>query len=221
MADFTADFEAGTNGNTITTGAGEASATAWNTVTGTPVYDDAHTYGTLAAKIESATEERLKWTSATVEHYGRVYLYATASPTGVDSFFTCSNVGFRLQWTTAGKWRIEDNAGNMLTGTVSPALNQWVRFEWHVISHITTGFAEGKLFNSPQSATPSETLTSPSTWAIGGEAEEYKFGTRTGAWGSAFWLDNIVANATSYPGRAGFFLEPPRSQYLDYEFSHP
>src|SRR5574339_1294425 len=90
MAVCTATFEAGVNGATITTSAGEASATAWDVVNlneALLTYDNAHVAsGSLSGHWEGTGASggaETRWTSALSgplsDYYFRIYLYITAS----------------------------------------------------------------------------------------------------------------------------------------------
>jgi hypothetical protein len=76
-----------------------------------------------------------------------------------------------------------------------------VRVEWHVIHSATVGQVELKLFNDADSTTPTETLTGSSNYNTGTAAG----GVHIGSVGNLpdgfiYWIDDIIVNATSYPG---------------------
>lgn len=206
MADFTADFEAGTNGNTITTAGGEASATAWAQVVGTPSYSNSHpAHGTLCAQMGSSGD-LLKWVIPnTPDYYSRIYLYATAWPSGDSSTWLYLDIGGGI---TAATCQVRSSgvlnlavAGSGYQGSVAIALNQWIRIEFHAVISQTVGGVELKLFNSAESSTPSETISSGFDKNNGNSHGELFFGrTGTDSWTAPIFFDDIVANATSYPG---------------------
>lgn len=202
MATFTQTFEAGVNGNTITTSAGEGAATPWNGISGTPTYDNTHVYqGNLAAAFDSSSET-CNWILTEVDNYGRVYLYATAQPSNPVNIVATGAWNI-LAFST--KFYIRQGANTIgPTATVIP-LNQWIRIEFRVFHDAAVGSVEAKFFYTPGSSTPDETLTSPSSWNTGAPANT-TFGSGADTWGTTIWMDALVANATSYPGP---FVEPP------------
>ena len=230
---ITGTFETGVNGNAITT-ADAGSATAWDAITAigaTPTYDNAHAYDALADKMVltgSTSEATISWNTAfgtQTDHYGRVYLWLDAAPSGGSIRLVHGTTGGSLAWRlliTPGRLiALIDSTGStmgQMTSTVSTG--QFVRIEWHVIHSTSVGQAEAKLFNNADSTTATEVLTSAASFNTLANSNAIKFGHGSGeATTATFWLDNIVAGATSYPGSA--INQPPRSQYLDYEFSHP
>lgn len=197
MADFTADFEKGTNGNTITTG-DAGSATPWWIVNGTPSYSNAHAaHGGLAAKIAAADAScDLAWQTLS-GGYGRAYIYATAYPSGtVPVFYADLSAHFDIN--ASGFLFMADVAANSYTGTVPIPLNQWCRIEWKIVFSPTVGQIEMKLF-AGDSTTPLDTITSPANGNTGTAGGSY-CSVRCRSWGTDVWVDDIVANATSYPG---------------------
>jgi hypothetical protein len=223
MADLTADFELGVNGsNILTTDPG--SATAWDLITkvngtGTAIalYDNAQAaLGVLSGKFGGTGgtgRGYAEWSTALgtiTDHYGRLYLYLTANPAATLSmiqFGQGATRGARIDITTAGKLAGFDNPAAALftTFTNAIALNQWVRIEWHIIHSATIGQGEVKLFNNAASATPTETQTGPANKNTLANVTHAMFGVGVAgtAQNMAIWLDNIVANATAYPGPVG------------------
>lgn len=214
MTQTTATFEAGVNGNNVTNGAGEASTTAWNTVDalGGPItYDNTHKYDTLAAKIVltgSGSETSMQWGAAlgtVTDQYGRAYIWLNALPTGsairLVQGYSGGSTAFRIDVNTAGTIALLDNVGLVQTTSTAVATGQWVRLEWHVVHSLTVGQIELKLFNSPDSATPTETSTTSANRNTQANCNLITFGNSNGAAATAtFWIDNIVAGAASYPG---------------------
>ena len=205
MADFTAMFEAGINGNTITTAPGEASLTAWDEIfiLTTLTYDnDPVAHGALSARLEGSGT-RMTWNLPTpTDHYGRVYLYVTS--TALDfTFVIVDNPAFTGVVSiscVSGKIRVSDSVAATTDGTVNIATNQWVRIEYHVIHSATVGQIEAKLFNNAESSTPSDTITSPANRNTSTQAFDVRF-LISGIAGPIN-MDSIVANAISYPGPA-------------------
>lgn len=230
MAEKTAGFETGVHGNALAA-ADAGDATAWTAVE-TPAfatYDSTRVKdGSYSAQVViPATRKVFYWSqSAVTDQYGRVYVYFTAVPTSTAVKFCGaeSSGGVRaayLAHTTSGKLSAISAGGTVITTTASIELDRWVRIEWHFIHSDTTGQMEIKLFNDPNSETPTEVQTSASNIDTNASSNFFLFGKldTDGSDGYTYWLDRIVAEATSYPGPVPFRYVP--SQYLDYEFSHP
>jgi len=216
MAQATADFELGTNGNDILT-SDPGSATAWdirlNADAGNTIkYDNTHVYGVLAAKFDRSGNTsaacQMEWTTGIgtlTDWHGRNYLYATANPPG--SFRVVKDItgGALIVYIQAdGTIQSYDTVGGLLyTTTNSIALNQWVRIEWHWIHSTTVGQGELKLFNNPDSSTPTETVISAANKNTGANTSDVSFGLADGGSSAGpIWLEHCVAGATSYPGSA-------------------
>ena len=202
MADFTATFEAGVNGNSITTAGGEASATAWDDVVNTPKYSNAQAaHGTLSCEI-SVNDQTCRWTMSSSDHYGRVYLYLTidngANYNGIVTFATPGPQPSIFVEASTRKLLCA-NGANLQAGAQVLPLNQWFRFEYHFVNSTTVGLVEAKLFLTPDSSTPTETITL-SSQNTSTSTSEVQFGCRNGTLLGNMYLDDIVANATSYPG---------------------
>lgn len=218
MARVTADFETGTNTNTIAT-SDTGSLNAFDVVSigtsATATYDNTHAYGTLAAKLTvpvGSTTSFLQWSSASLgsitDAYGRLYLYRTANPATANAgslilFRNTSTIRARLRITTGGLIELVNSANAVsFTSANAISLNQWVRLEWHYVFSATVGHMEAKLFNSPDSTSATETFGDQTTnLNLGGaSANEFLVGFTATAASSTQWLDNIVWNDTSYPG---------------------
>jgi len=214
VAQATSTFETGVNGSDILT-TDPGSATPWdvrlnagggNTIT----YDNAHAYGVLSGKFDRTASDsaacRMEWTTGIgtlTDWYGRVYIYATANPAGSYRVVRDLTGGsFIVFVTSSGTIQSYDTVGGLLyTTATSIGLNQWVRVEWHWIHSATVGQGELKLFNSPDSSTPTETKTSTATFNTGVNTSNVSFGLSDGGPGAGpIWLDNVVAGAPGYPG---------------------
>jgi hypothetical protein len=209
MAEYTADFELGVNGATIST-SDAGSLTAWDFVLDTPVYDNTHVaHGSLAMRCNAA--EYCRWTQTfPTEYYGRLYLYATAWPSGnlaITNMHENANRCRVFEIHTDGTVWNRDVGNTTQAGSVPIALNQWVRLEYHFIQSATVGLLETKLFNSAASLIASDTIGSTANRNTGSTVPlSMEHGvTDFNAWGSDIWIDDIVANATSYPGP---FVDP-------------
>lgn len=210
MAQATADFELGTNGNAVlTTDAG--SATAWDSkdAAGNAItYDNAHVYGTLAGKYDATGSPAgacaMVWSTGIgtlTDWYGRTYLYATGNPSG--NYRVCGDINgnFPIFITSTGIIQMLDQGGLAVQTAASIGLNQWVRIEYHWLNSLTVGQVEVKLFNNPDSASPTETQTSAANRNTSASTTSLFYGLGSGGSSAGpIWLDNIVAGATSYPG---------------------
>lgn len=216
MADITATFETGTNGNTISTG-DAGSATAWDAVSigsnAAVIYDTTHVYNTLSGKIStgaSAVTPYLEWVAAlgtVTDHYGRIYIYFTANPAAnhrLIRVLSGATTAADILILTTGKIDLRPSSGSSVkTSTNAISLNQWVRLEYHIIHSTTVGQMEVLLFNSPDSGTPTETITSTAVQNTLASGDRIRFGNQTATANTGpYWFDNIVAKATSYPGPA-------------------
>lgn len=214
MSEATANFELGVNGNDILV-ADAGSATAWDSRQNndgggnTLKYDNVHVYGSLAAKFDNSGAPSsacvMGWSTGIgtlTDHYGRVYLYATANPVGGSwRIGRDGNNNFPIFINANGTVTMNDQGGVAVTTTAAIGLNQWVRIEYHWINSLTVGQVELKLFNSPDSSTPTETQTSAANRNTSASTTSLEFGLGGGqTTAGAIWLDNIVAGATSYPG---------------------
>src|SRR6266545_1351031 len=125
MAQLTANFETGVNGNNIAA-ADPGSATAFDAVTknafGLAAYDNAHiAFGSLAGKFGStgagAGNAYIEWTTAlgtVTDYFFRLYLYLTAYDVGNIPIFWAG------QGVTRGV-RIDVNSTGKLLGFDNPA----------------------------------------------------------------------------------------------------
>lgn len=161
-----ADETAITVANSDDGGAGDAFTSIVTSGSATMVYDDdrAPIQGTLSLRCDSANAANftgVEWAESAhgevTEQYGRVYIYRTAVPTDTQYLCrfesgaeVCALIGFYL----------DGNLYTYLVGFSSPAgpaedllLNEWVRIEWHLISHPTTGSIHVKQFQG-NSTTP-------------------------------------------------------------------
>lgn len=200
MADFSAGFETGVSGNTIAiTDAGNA--TVWDSVTGSPTYSSTHAaHGSLSMK--ALLNAHANWNLSATDHYGRFYGYIGGYPGSSASIVTVTSSAnsVYIYILTDGKLYVtNDFGGESIQTTNSVSLNAWFRAEYHIFHASGTGTAELKLFLSPEDTSPTETITSPSTWHNGTSVTDIGFGA-FGVSLDNWWMDDILANATSYPG---------------------
>jgi hypothetical protein len=208
MAIRTADFDAGTNGNTIATG-DTAHGNVWTSVTGTPTYDTTHAaHGANAANlVVSSAQKVLNWGSVSyAEHWGRLYAYYTANPgsNGIYMYRSGPSNGMSFyvkSSATAGDIVVRNGAAVLGTSTNTITLNAWIRIEWHVLYNTgSSGSVELKLYNTADSTTATETMTYTGLTSPQSAATSFDFGQWAGAATISYWLDQIVEGATAYPG---------------------
>lgn len=213
MAELTAGFETGVNGNSVlTSDTGDASAWDFVNVSGSTTikYDTTHVNsGSLAAKLvcDGTNFGNVTWhpNLGTTDHYGRIYLWITALPSAAFPIIQTADSGggraARIDIQHSGVLTLIDApASGQKSSTAIVSTGQWIRIEYHVIHSATVGQIEVKLFNTASSTTPDETITSPATWNTGTGASYHQFGNPTSPKAMTVWMDDIVAEATSYPG---------------------
>lgn len=199
------NFEMGTNGQAIASDRGSHSPV--NVVAGSPAYSSTHAYGGLSALIPTGSGNTLEWDFLlnTTQEYYRFYVYLTAYPAS----FTRLVVGqsYALGPGSDGKLRTVSFTPMFTTAI---ALNQWVRIEGHLDYVAQTH--EVKLFNNPDSVTPTETQIQTSTGAT--QNSLMRLGSNISSWGSDLWIDNVVADASAYPGP--YDPDPPIENSVTY-----
>ena len=211
MADVTAGFELGTAGNTLTTG-DTGDATAYNTVaigSGTTlVYStDQAKFGSQSMKCQqTGGAGNIQFdVSSITDTYGRFYLYRSAVPSGtLHQLIRFQNTGSFSSYIainhSTGRLYIRDvSAAKTATGTVSIATSQWIRIEYHLVTHASTGSLEVKLFNSPDSTTATETISFTAGNTLSA-IDTYRIGNISSMTDGPWYMDQILLNATSYPG---------------------
>lgn len=217
--------EGGTNGTTVTGGAGGnsggASGDYFDSVTiGTGsalTFDNAQAaHGSLAYKIAPASSqpsyvEQTTQMGTVSTVYGRFYIYPDVTPaSGALVQFrsgatNCARVAlnpsstnFTLNW--------KDGANVDITGTTTSAHapQAWYRVEYKVIFSATVGQVVLNLY-SGDSGTALDSLTSAATFNLGAaSADTFRIGRVVGSTNTYIsWLDDIVVNDTGFPGPAG------------------
>jgi len=232
----TANFEAGVNGNNIlSTDVG--SPTAWDstavTGSGARTYDNAHVaHGSLAARFfvtGGAGTAICTWSTAlgtVTDQYGRVYIYFTANPSAAAVCFPVrfSSVGVAkaaLVINATGKVELFDAAVSVGVTAASIALNQWVRLEWHIVHSATVGQVEVKLFNTAESDTPTETVTSAANKNTGASVDSVAIGYPLSASiNLAWWADDLIVGAAAYPGPVSVATANPDGILLGHRRSY-
>lgn len=218
MTAVTNSFEGITpSGTTITTGnSGGASGTAFDTVTigagATLTSSNVQAeQGSLSAAVTPAASQAvyMEWSTALgtlTEEWGRCYVYLTALPAASIRLYAARNgagAAGSIGFGTAGKIQTFDASNTSVgTGTSVLGLNQWVRYEWHILHSATVGMIEVKLFNSAESGSPTETVTTASTINTSAQATAYRIGqtVSTATPSGLFYTDSFEVNSTGYPG---------------------
>lgn len=211
MAQVTATFETGTNGNTLSTG-DAGSATAFDAIdaSGPITYDNTHAYDALAAKTSGTAESWFAWTTALggtlTDTYGRAYVYMTAYPAVAWTAVRMNgvtNMMIQILGTGAGAnngaIQVIDNAGAGSFTTQGIVLNQWNRIEFHIACNVSTGTIEAKLFKDASGTVADDTVTRSGVNTSAG-ITEVRFGNRSGTSAGNYWLDYVLFGANSYPG---------------------
>jgi hypothetical protein len=192
--------------DTVTVGAG-------NTFT---FESDVVDHGSQAAKVVLAgaahpTMEFI-WNASMpgslTEIWGRQYLYRTALPASshklIRFFNNASATNGFISINGTGKIQALDSVSAGATGTVTIALNQWIRIEYHLICSATVGFIEALLFNTKDSETPDETITSAANKNTLADVHQVHVGIVSSTDnGGGFRLGDLQVNNTDYPGPGG------------------
>lgn len=210
--------EGGTDTTTVTTvNSGGTSGDAWSTVTigasATLKFSTTQKRNTLSYEIATpatSVASYLAWSGLTfgtqTNLFVRVYAYLAANPVTnalrlINFFNGGTEVGGVLIQTSGGL-QLRDSAGNITGASSAIALDQWIRIECSIVCNASTGSIEVKLFNTADSTTPTDTLTKTSR-NTGTQLTIARFGeTSTSGTITArtFYLEDIQANITAYPG---------------------
>lgn len=221
MAVLTADFEAGTNGSTILIG-DAGSASAFDTAQvggGTLTYDTSRAaHGTKSAKVSPVSSANyVGWagsiSSQPSPFFGRFYVNFTSFPTTFVPWFslghgayTSGTMSMDLDFGAASgasmRIVVGGNTASPFTFTTTLSANQWYRIEYSCVPSATVGQAQVKLYSSPDSITAAEDSTLKTGLnTLASPIDHAAFGTAGGAANSfTYWFDNIVTNATAFPG---------------------
>jgi hypothetical protein len=212
--------EGGSNATGITIGnSGGASGTAFNAVTlgsgATAVYDNAQARGTLAAKLATggtAADCALEYSTpigTQSQAWFRGYFYIPSNPATshrlIDAYDSATTLCFAVYLLTDGRLQTANTVGGTIqtmTGTVP--LNTWFRIECMAIGSATVGQVEVMRFDSADSATPTETITSAATQNTRGTFNSYRFGAAGDPLPASrtIWVDDIGVSTTGYLGPA-------------------
>lgn len=217
-------FMDGTSGSTLNTGGngipglGTSSGLLFDATTvnaGSSLnYDTTHFYsGTQSCLISTTSAVTCygTWVSSgsmtqAAQRWFRLYLYMTANPSSVHQLYVALVSGVRCAdviINANGTLSMRNTSGTtVITTTNTVNLNAWYRIEGYVISNASTGQVELKLFNSPASATPTETQTSAANLnTLGGQINNIRYGLGTGNVANvSWWMDDVADAIAGYIG---------------------
>lgn len=214
---YTGTFETGVNGAGVLSG-DPGSATQWlevnDPVNVTVTYSNIQAYQDLSCAITcdaTGGPGFVGWTPATISpaysgtHYGRIYGFFPSAP-GALVFWVRGLESVSRAWelriTTGMLIELADNGGTQRgISTIAANTNAWFRVEWKVVQSTTAGVVEIKLFNDPDSVTPTETVTSTGSFSTLTTTDRLRFGSiATAVPNLLVYMDNIQSNDTDYPG---------------------
>jgi hypothetical protein len=218
-AEFQNTFDGGTDGVTVSTAnSGGASGNAWDAVaTGvgaTRTYNAANAlHGAFAEAIDpaNATGVYTEWRETTIgtrsEWYGRFYIKLSALPsTSIVIFNLRDSVTAvdrsLLSVQSSGAIRISGVSGvTLATSTSLLTAGAWSRVEFHWVGDPTVGSFEAKLFNTVESATPTQTISATGA-NTGGTIDRMRIGQAftSGSDIPVFYLDQIALSTVAYIG---------------------
>lgn len=225
MTRLSNSFEGGTDGAAITTGnSGGASGDAFDDVTaggvGTITYNAANAvFGGMAAAINPATSATayLGYNSlgTITSVWGRTYVKFPVLPTSNQVLVMIRDSVTPAQCAalvvlTDGRIRLDDAVSTVLaTSTSVLTATSQARLEWRVVGHATSGVVELKIFLSPQSTTPTETITATSA-NTRGSFDRFRIGQNAGAATDlgVFYLEEVAWDTVAYIGPASFTVAP-------------
>ena len=223
-------FEGGSNGVTLTAGAGGntagVSGSYFDVINigagGTLAFDNTHSaHGSLSCQVATAGSAAVyaQWAFAAPTSqsrsfspgpllFWRMYLYFTANPTNNHHIWQSTAAAgtspCSANITTAGKVTIANQSnGTIITSASTIPLNAWFRLEGMVYHHSTQGQVAFRIYTTPDSTTPSEELWSTATnntYQAGGPLN-VRFGVG-GAVASVgpYWMDDIALSDTTWCG---------------------
>jgi hypothetical protein len=206
----------GTAGVAITAAnSGWPSGTAFDSLigggTGAPTFDGTHPmHGALSMMLNyvgTAGTSQLTWTGLNnAALWGRFYILFAAFPDIACRHLEIMDSGpaqsCALVINTVGKlgWRGSANTAiaSTTSTTVLSALTQY-RVEWTATPGAGTGTAEWRLF-AGDSTTAIETNAQTGLAFTAGNFASVRWGADTGPTTYQFWMDDVQANATGFPG---------------------
>ena len=170
--------------------------------------------GTLSCQVSTPSTGAcyLMWNGAgllittAAQTWFRLYLYQAANPASVHQLAGLYVSGVRsgdLVINASGTLSMRDSGGTARITTVNKVpLNAWYRAEGFVLSDAGAGQLEVKLFDSPDSTTPTETQTSAADLnTLGGNINQVRFGpSSTGVASLTYYMDDVATSTSGYVG---------------------
>lgn len=203
-----------TNANSI--GVDQFTSAALSGAGNTLNYSNAHTHAGLGASINAAIGATAgaaytTWSFTAVSTlYTRDYRYFAALPSTstrllalVDAAGASLRAGVYLD--AAGKIVAVNSASSTVaTSTLTIPTAQWFRLETDVVGNVSTGSIVVRIYTSPDSTTPAETLTATAINTGGTIGQAWIGSSDSGTTTSSHWYAQAGVNDTVSPGRAGF-----------------
>lgn len=198
MAQVEANFELGINGGNIaTTDPPSLNRFDATIFAGSLTYDTTHVaHGNFAMQSDG---KNIGWNSTSLgtmtDHFGRIYIWKSGS----GEF--CRVLSGGINGSQAATLSLSAN-GFLLSGSSNTTIitgsvdlrSRWTRIEYHIIHSATVGQIIIRTFNY-DAVTPLESLTSAATANTLVSADTIRYG-------AVAWYDDIVANASDFPGPA-------------------
>jgi hypothetical protein len=175
------------------------------------VYDTTHTRGTGLSAYHTVGPRQnafYRWDRSFRNWgswYGRVYVWFDRLPTGdlrlvrgKDDF----GLSFAIDLLRNGQLRGKDRSNRTISQTWTPInTGGWVRIEWRV--DLSTGQLDIRLFNSPNSLTPSDAATSGPGRQFLSSTNQVQIGrSGTQPFSVDFWTDDPAISAADWVGPA-------------------
>lgn len=205
----------GTSGTAVTTGnSGGASGDAFPGVVPTVVFDNAHYHTTspgykLTTGTTPSTSAQLEWSFASATTlYARSYVFIPSLPSAsiaLLAFTTgiAQKAVLLLDVTTNKLHLWVSGLAEPVTTNAVPT-NAWCRIEAKCFASATAGYLEVQLFNSPDSTTPTETISTVTTGNTGTGFDGITFGDHTTLTsppaGYNYWVDDLAIGIAGYIG---------------------
>lgn len=206
----TNSFEGGTTGTTITTGnSGGTSGSAFNTITGSPQFSNAQSFGTglSAMNPTSGADCHMDWSGVTQSGdtiCARLYMYLISATSSTQRVFVLGGPG----GSVSGVWIFNNRTVRLYSGfsttlaaqlTTPIPTGQWVRLEFRwTIDSSGNGTGELWLYTDPNSSIPADHAVSSTLAWPGGKPSGAEIHLQRDAGG--YWHTDNVAVADSRLG---------------------
>jgi hypothetical protein len=223
---LTNGFEAGSNGSGVTAlNSGDSADNAFDIVVAnagaTILYTNAQAaHGSQCGIFTEPSSSQtciVEWSasltaSSIPQVWFRAYCYIAANPPASFRIVTAFSSGAfngGVTLNTSGKLVTNNAAGTgETTSTATVPLGAWFRIEGYVIGSATVGQVSVSLYDSVDSATPTETDTTPANLNTTGAIDAIRFGDPSGGTSFSFYLDDLGASDTGPLGPSQFSGSP-------------